>query len=197
MTARAGEVFDMGRAVADIDAILTGPLPESGPTIDAGEPDTGEWTHTRGVGFQLTPLWESNHLVGVYGPEWTEVEAEAEGHLAELVGELDRRWGPHRTVTMGPALSNPPTTEPFRTLVAKDCLGDLAVWGPVTGGRSVAVSLNQCDGDAPMILTVVVTGGSQHQDEVHSTDVNWWSCEPHTRAVNPPGNHRLTDRPSD
>lgn len=33
--------------------------------------------------------------------------------------------------------------------------GDLAVWGPVDG-RWVAVSLDQCDGDAPMILVAVV-----------------------------------------
>lgn len=159
MTARSGEEFDAERAVSDIAAALAVSLPTSGPTTDEGEPITGEWTITRGAGFLLFPLWESNDFVGVYEPEWNVVEEAAEGHLTALVAELTRSWGPHRTVTMGPTLWQPPTTEPFRTLVAKDCLGDLAVWGPVTESNSrwVAVSLNQCDGDAPMILTALIT----------------------------------------
>ncbi len=159
MTARAGETFDPDRSASDVETALLVPLPASGPTTDAGEPATGEWTSTRGDGFMLFPLRESDDLVGVYQPEWNDVEDMAEGHLSALVAELDRRWGPHRTVTMGPALWNPPTAEPFRTLVAMDCLGDLNVWGPVTASHSrwVAVSLNQCDGDAPMILTALVT----------------------------------------
>ncbi|MEE2060746.1 hypothetical protein [Rhodococcus artemisiae] len=159
MTARAGEVFDTDRAVSDIEAALLVSLPSSGPTTDEGEPDTGEWTSTRGKGFMLFPLWESKDLVGVYETEWTDAEEMAEGHLTALVAELTHRWGPHRTVTMGPALWNPPTEEPFRSLVANDCLGDLTVWGPVTesNARWVAVSLNQCDGDAPMILTALIT----------------------------------------
>jgi hypothetical protein len=159
MTARAGEAFDTDRAVSDIESALAVSLPASGPTTDEGEPVTGEWTVTRGEGLMLFPLWESDDLVGVYAPEWNDAEATAEGHLSALVAELDRRWGSHREVSMGPALWERPTTEPFRTLVAKDCLGSLSVWGPVTGSNSrwVAVSLNQCDGDAPMILTALIT----------------------------------------
>lgn len=157
MTARAGETFDVHRAVSDIDAALTTDLPESGPTTHAGEPGTGEWTHSVGDGFRLLPLWEGDYLVGVYGPEWTAAEEEAQQHLAALTSALDSRWGPHREVAMGPALWNPPTTEPFRTLVGKDCLGDLNVWGPVsTPHRWVAISLNQSDGDAPMIVVALV-----------------------------------------
>ncbi|MER8087412.1 hypothetical protein ACFVZR_31130 [Streptomyces sp. NPDC058316] len=43
----------------------------------------------------------------------------------------------------------------YRALCDRDCLGDLAVWGPVAG-RWVAVSLNQSDGDAPMVIVAVV-----------------------------------------
>ncbi|KES03858.1 hypothetical protein BU52_28200 [Streptomyces toyocaensis] len=158
MTARAGEPFDTGRAVSDIEAALSVPLPDSGPAADEGEPGTGEWRSTRGEGFLLLPLWESEALTGVYGRAWNDAEARAQAHLAALVAELDRRWGPHRTVTMGPALLRRPGVEPFRTLVAKDCNGDLALWGPVPApdGRLAAVSLNQSDGDAPLILTALV-----------------------------------------
>lgn len=160
MTARMGEPFDMGRAVSAVEAALSAPLPESGPTADEGEPDTGEWVSTRGEGFLLIPLWESAALTGVYGREWSDAEATAEAHLSAVVRELDRRWGAHRTVTMGPALLGRPAGEPFRTLVAKDCNGDLTVWGPVPaapGARWAAVSLNQSDGDAPMMLTALIT----------------------------------------
>ncbi|MFG2559664.1 hypothetical protein [Streptomyces sp. NPDC048496] len=49
----------------------------------------------------------------------------------------------------------------FQALCDHDCLGDLAVWGPVAGGpggsdRWVAVTVNQCDGDAPMIIVALV-----------------------------------------
>ncbi|MEV5931649.1 hypothetical protein ACIQCD_21965 [Streptomyces sp. NPDC093250] len=160
MTARTGEPFDMDQAVSAVEAALSASLPGSGPTGDEGEPDTGAWTSTRGEGFLLFPLWESAALTGVYGREWNDAEATAEAHLATVVRELDHRWGPHRTVTMGPALLGRPAGEPFRTLVAKDCNGDLSVWGPVPaapGARWAAVSLNQSDGDAPMILTALIT----------------------------------------
>ncbi|MGY3063613.1 hypothetical protein ACVWZD_007911 [Streptomyces sp. TE3672] len=159
MTARTGEVFGTGRAVSDIEALLAGPVPAAGPTADEGEPDTGEWSATAGEGFRIVPLWESDDLVGVYERAWEEAEEAASGHLADLVGELDRRWGTHRTVGMRVPIfrdlageSLPPL---YRALCDADCLGDLRVWGPVDG-RWVAVSLNQCDGDAPMILVAVV-----------------------------------------
>lgn len=160
MTARAGETFETGRAVSDIEALLAGPLPATGPTVGEGEPDTGEWTATSGEGFRIIPLWENDGLVGVYGPEWEAAEEAAEGHLAALVKELDRRWGAHRRVSMRVPLfrklageSMPPL---FQALCDEDCYGDLAVWGPVAGGgRWVAVSVNQSEGDAPMILTAV------------------------------------------
>ncbi|MFB6814263.1 hypothetical protein ACFCV8_06930 [Streptomyces sp. NPDC056347] len=160
MTARSGETFGTGRAVSDIEALLTGPVPATGPTVAEGEPDTGEWSATAGEGFRFVPLWESDDLVGVYEREWEEAEEAASGHLAALVGELDRRWGAHRAVGMRVPIFRDAAGEPlpplYRALCDADCLGDLAVWGPV-GGRWIAVSLNQCDGDAPMILVAVVT----------------------------------------
>ncbi|MGP3984228.1 hypothetical protein [Streptomyces sp. KR80] len=48
MTARAGEAFETGRAVSDVEALLAEPVPAAGPTVDEGEPVTGEWTVTRG-----------------------------------------------------------------------------------------------------------------------------------------------------
>ncbi|MFI8087197.1 hypothetical protein ACIF9R_02635 [Streptomyces sp. NPDC086080] len=159
MTARAGESFDTNRAVSDIETALSVPLPDSGPTTDEGEPVTGEWTSTRGAGFLLFPLWESEALTGVYGPEWNEAEARAEANLTALVAELDTRWGPHRRVPLGGPALRRPAAEPFAALLARDCNGDLAVWGPLPGPvrRWVAVSLNQSDGDAPMILTALIS----------------------------------------
>ncbi|WP_405711431.1 MULTISPECIES: hypothetical protein [unclassified Streptomyces] len=159
MTARMGETFGTGRAVSDIEALLVGPVPATGPTADEGEPDTGEWSATAGEGFRIVPLWESDDLVGVYGPEWDEAEEAAAGHLTDLVGELERRWGAHRAVGMRVpifrGLADEPMPPLYQALCDTDCLGDLRVWGPVDG-RWVAVSLNQCDGDAPMILAAVV-----------------------------------------
>lgn len=159
MTARAGEPFDRQRALSGIESALSAPLPDSGPTANEGEPVTGEWVSTRGEGFLLFPLWESETLTGVYGREWNDAETAAEANLAALVTALDARWGPHRTLTMGEPLLRRPDGEPFRTLVAKDCNGDLTLWGPLPGPapRWVAVSLNQSDGDAPLILTALVT----------------------------------------
>ncbi|MFJ4744683.1 hypothetical protein [Streptomyces sp. NPDC088775] len=159
MTARSGEMFGTGRAVRDIEALLAGPVPAEGPTADEGEPDTGEWSATAGEGFRIVPLWEGDDLVGVYGREWEEAEEAASVHLADLVGELDHRWGAHRMVCMRVPVFRDQADEPlpplYRALCDTDCLGDLAVWGPVDG-RWLAVSLNQCDGDAPMILVAVV-----------------------------------------
>ncbi|BFO14946.1 hypothetical protein SHKM778_13340 [Streptomyces sp. KM77-8] len=91
----------------------------------------------------------------MYGREWNEAEERAELHLMTLAARLDARFGPHRTLVMRPTGVVHP--EPFRTLVAKDCLGDLRLWGPLPSGRWAALSLNQSDGDAPMILTALVT----------------------------------------
>lgn len=52
MTARSGEAFGTGRAVLDTEALLAGPVPATGPTVDEGEPDTGEWSATAGEGFR-------------------------------------------------------------------------------------------------------------------------------------------------
>ncbi|MEE1770447.1 hypothetical protein PUR34_20490 [Streptomyces sp. JV185] len=142
-----------------MEALLAGPVPAEGPTVDEGEPDTGEWSATEGGGFRIVPRWESDGLVGVYEREWEEAEEAASGHLAALVGELDSRWGAHRTAGMRVPVFRDLAGEPlpplYRALCDQDCPGDLAVWGPVDG-RWVAVSLDQCDGGAPMILVAVV-----------------------------------------
>ncbi len=159
MTARAGEPYDTRRAVSAVESALAAPLPGPGPTADVGEPVTGEWLSTGGEGFLLFPLWESEALTGVYDRDWTDAETEAEANLAALVTELDTRWGPHRTLPLLGPESARPAGEPLRTLLAKDCTGDLALWGPLPGPapRWAAVSLNHSDGDAPLILTALVT----------------------------------------
>ncbi|MFD7117972.1 hypothetical protein ACFWAA_13095 [Streptomyces sp. NPDC059922] len=166
MTARAGEAFETGRAVSDVEALLVAPVPTAGPTPDAteveGDPSTGEWTATSGAGFRIVPLWESGDLVGVYGPGWDEAEEAAEEHLACLVAELDRRWGAHRRVSMRVPLfrkqAGAPMPALFQALCDADCFGDLTVWGPLSAGRRwIAVSVNQSDGDAPMIMTAAVS----------------------------------------
>ena len=134
--------FDAGRAVAEVDALLTAPVPPEG--------------------FATLQLWEGPSLVGVYEEEWAAAEATAQGRLAAVRDALDARWGPHRNVGMRVPIfrkidgaSMPPL---FRSLVDQDLNGDLAVWGPVGDkGRYVGVSLNQCDGDAPMIVAAVVS----------------------------------------
>ncbi|MEU8183196.1 hypothetical protein AB0B86_20810 [Micromonospora sp. NPDC049047] len=162
MTARAGQAFDTGRAVSDVASLLAADLPTAGETVSEGDPATGEWTGTRGAGFQIIPLWESDDLVGVYGTEWNEAEETATAHLALVVGELDRRWGPHRRVSMHVPLfrkqAGTPMPALFQSLSDMDCYGDLTVWGPTGAeGRWVAVSVNQCDGDAPMIMIAVAS----------------------------------------
>ncbi|GAA2999809.1 hypothetical protein [Streptomyces fulvorobeus] len=167
MTARAGEEFDVVRAVADVEALLAGPVPADGPTVAVGDPATGEWTTTRGEGFRVVPLWEGEALTGLYEPEWNEEVGVAEGHLAALVGELDARWGVHRKVAMHVPLfrrrRGAPVPPLFGALLAEDCYGDLWVWGPVTvegpGAvrRWVAVSAGHSDGDAPVVMAAAVS----------------------------------------
>ncbi|MFL4948394.1 hypothetical protein ACJ6WE_13690 [Streptomyces sp. MMS24-I31] len=166
MTARIGEPFVLGRVLSYVDGLLGGYVPGAGPTTSEGEPVTGEWTMTRGEGFVFAPLWESDSLVGVYAPDWNEAELAVHDHLAALVEALDHRWGPHRVVGMRVPLfrriageAMPPL---FEALSGQDFLGDLTVWGPLPAGperspRWLAVSLNQSDGDAPVIVTAVVT----------------------------------------
>ncbi|WP_328365176.1 hypothetical protein OHQ88_17180 [Micromonospora zamorensis] len=162
VTGRAGEVFDTTRAVSDIETLLAADLPTSGATVSEGDPATGEWTGTRGAGFRIIPLWESEALTGVYGADWNQAEDAAEANLALVVRESDHRWGPHRKVSMRVPLfrhqAHAPLPALFQALGDLDCFGDLTVWGPTaTGGRWIAVSVNQCDGDAPMIMTAVVS----------------------------------------
>ncbi|MFC7547190.1 hypothetical protein [Plantactinospora sp. GCM10030261] len=165
MTSRAGEAFSAARAVSDVEALLAVDLPTGGVAVSEGDPDTGEWTATTGDGFRIRPIWESDALTGLYGTDWTDAEEAAEEKLALVVRELDRQWGPHRPVSMRVPLFRDQAGEPmpalFRSLCDGDCYGDLAVWGPVsaatTDGRWIAVSVNQCDGDAPMIMVAVVS----------------------------------------
>ncbi|WP_335939565.1 hypothetical protein [Streptomyces sp. PTD5-9] len=161
MSARAGEPFDLARALADVDALLAGPLPTGGPTAAEGDPETGEWTATGGDGFRVVPLWEGDPLTGVYAPEWNDATDAAEAHLAALAGELDRRWGPHRPVPLHVPLlrrQRGDAVEPlFEALFSQDLYGDLTVWGPVgDAGRWVGVSVGHSDGDAPLVLAALV-----------------------------------------
>ncbi|MEV1154726.1 hypothetical protein AB0J27_04840 [Micromonospora chokoriensis] len=162
MTAKAGQAFDIGQAVSDIESLLAAELPTDGDPVSEGDPATGEWTGTRGAGFRIIPLWESDDLVGVYGTEWNEAEEAAAANLGLVVGELDHRWGPHRRVPMHVPMfrkqAGTPMPALFQSLSDMDCYGDLTVWGPTPAdGRWAAVSVNQCDGDAPMIMTAVVS----------------------------------------
>lgn len=161
MTPRADSPFDLPSAVSAIETALSSPLPTSGPTTDQGDPLTGEWTSTHGEGFLFFPLWQSAPLTGVYGREWNEAEARAESHLTELTATLDTHWGPHRTLTTRFLLlqrgSGKRFPEPFHTLSTKACYGDLKLWGPLPPTRWAALSLNQSDGDAPLILTALIT----------------------------------------
>ncbi|MEV6545572.1 hypothetical protein [Streptomyces sp. NPDC051665] len=156
-----------GRELPDLDALLAGPVPATGPTVSEGDPATGEWTVTRGEGFVIIPLRVGRPLTGVYAPEWTAAEEAAEAQLADLVRQLDDRYGPHRQVAMHVPLFRKIAGDPmpalFQALCDEDLLGDLVVWGPVPTGRpgastrQLAVSLSQSDGDAPMILCAVVS----------------------------------------
>ncbi|GLZ58504.1 hypothetical protein [Micromonospora sp. NBRC 107095] len=162
VTAKAGQAFDTGRAVSDVESLLAAELPTDGEPVSEGDPATGEWTGTRGAGFRIIPIWEGDDLTGVYGTDWTDAEEAATAKLALVVGELDRRWGPHRRVSMHVPLfrkqAGTPMPALFQSLSDMDCYGDLTVWGPIAAdGRWVAVSVNQCDGDAPMIMIAVVS----------------------------------------
>ncbi|MFI9625664.1 hypothetical protein [Streptomyces sp. NPDC052042] len=162
MTSRAGEPFSTARALADMEALLMAPLPESGPVVPEGDPGTGEWTGTRGAGFRVAPLWEGEPLTGVYGREWTDAEEAAEAHLAAVAEALDHRWGPHRGVPMGAALmrrqDGAPVDPLFGALLDQDLYGDLAVWGPVDGtGRWAGLTVGHSDGDAPLVLAAFVS----------------------------------------
>lgn len=135
MSARTGEPFATERAVSEVEDLLGGPVPSTGPTVGEGDPDTGEWTATSGAGFRIVPLWEGDPLTGVYAPEWNDAEEAAEAHLAALVAELDARWGAHRAVAMHVALfrkqEGAPLPPLFEALLGQDLYGDLTVWGPV------------------------------------------------------------------
>ncbi|MFF1922380.1 hypothetical protein ACFVW8_17645 [Streptomyces sp. NPDC058221] len=169
MTARGGETFEIARAVSDIDELLTRPLPKTGPTGEDRLPVTEEWTLIKGEGLLIAPLWESDSFTGLYESAFEEASEAGEGNLTALVAELDRRWGPHHEACMRVPMNRKITGEPmpllFQTLCDADLEGDLSLWGPVgppapgteTADRWVAVSVNQCDGDAPMILTVAIT----------------------------------------
>lgn len=162
MTCRAGEPFDIVRALAEVEALLTVPLPGSGPVVSEGDPGTGEWTGTGGQGFRVVPLWEGEELTGVYGPEWNDAQEAAEERLAALAAELDDRWGPHHAVPLHVPLlrrqEGRPVDPLFEALFRQDLYGDLVVWGPVGGtGRWVGATVGHSDGDAPLVLAALVS----------------------------------------
>ncbi|KAB2592142.1 hypothetical protein [Streptomyces arboris] len=162
MTSRAGESFVLPRAVAEAEQLLATPVPPAGPTTAQGDPATGEWTATEGAGFRMVPLWEGDPLTGVYAPEWNDAEEVSDAHLASLAEELDRRWGPHRTVRLDGPLrawqTGAPVEPLFQALFAEDLYGDLTVWGPVgPDGRWFAVTVGHSDGDAPLVLAALVS----------------------------------------
>lgn len=153
-----GTPFDVGRAVAAVDALLAEPLPASGPT--QWEPSKEEgWSGSYGAGFRLKLLWESRSYFGVPGAEWDAAQEEAEEYLTALTRALEERWGPHRVVSMRAFLTGEADDESvlplFAELRAFDLYGELMVWGPVAsphGPRWVAVSVGQCDDDAPHMM---------------------------------------------
>ncbi|MFJ2741435.1 hypothetical protein ACIO3O_17425 [Streptomyces sp. NPDC087440] len=166
MNARGGESFEAGRARAEIEALLAGPVPASGPTADERQKYTGNWLSSRGAGFVIAELWAGENLDGVYGREWDAAEEQASGHLDALAAELDARWGAHEEVGMAVAVFRATADEPVPPLCTElrrlDAFGDLRVWGPVRapGGdadRWVGISVNQIDGDTPHFLIAVVT----------------------------------------
>ncbi|MEU9316302.1 hypothetical protein [Streptomyces sp. NPDC048295] len=123
--------------------------------MDEGEPGTGEWGATEREGFRIVPLRESDGLVGVYEREWEEAEEAASARLTSLVGELDRRWGAHRTAGMRVPVFRDLAGEPLPPLYRR-CATRAVPGTWRCGGRWAAVSLDQCDGDAPVILVAVV-----------------------------------------
>ncbi|WP_411080725.1 hypothetical protein [Streptomyces sp. cmx-18-6] len=164
MTSRAGEPFQRARAVAEAEELLAAPVRSTGPTVARGVPLTGEWSATDGAGFRIVPLWEGPSLTGVYGREWNDAEDAAEGHLVALADELDRRWGPHRTIQVHTAVHERQTGGTvgplFEALFSQDLYGDLTVWGPVgPAGRWFAVTVGHSDGDAPLVLAALVGEG--------------------------------------
>ncbi|OCC12973.1 hypothetical protein [Streptomyces sp. PTY087I2] len=162
MTSRAGEPFELGRALTEIEELLAVPLPPTGLTTALGDPATGEWTATQGPGFRIVPLWEGDPMTGVYAPEWSDAEEAAEARLMSLAVELGRRWGPHTEVPLhGPLLrwQGGSAVDPlFEALFRQDLYGDLVVWGPVgADGRRLALTLGRSDGDQPLVLAALVS----------------------------------------
>ncbi|OKK06232.1 hypothetical protein AMK26_09270 [Streptomyces sp. CB03234] len=158
-----GTPFDVTEAVAAVDGLLALPVPVGGPT--AWEPSEEEgWSGSYGAGFRLKLLWESRAYFGVPGPEWDAAQDEAGEYLAALTSALDERWGPHREVSMRAFVTGEADDESvlplFAELRAFDLYGELMVWGPVGaphGPRWVAVSVGQCDEDAPHMMVAAVS----------------------------------------
>ncbi|MEE1756298.1 hypothetical protein [Streptomyces sp. SP18CS02] len=163
MTA-TGTPFAVTDALAAVDALLVRPVPAAGPTGWDPDPPDGEWTGSLGAGFRLVPLWRSRDHFGVPAREWDAAQEEAGANLAALAAALDARWGPHRTVGMRPFLLRGTAGRPMPPLLAELCAfdlyGDLRVWGPVGtphGPRWAAVSVGQCDDDAPHLMVAALS----------------------------------------
>ncbi|MGW1883986.1 hypothetical protein [Streptomyces sp. NPDC001970] len=155
--------FSLPGAVAAIDDLLAGPVPVDGPTHREADDETG-WTGSHGPGFRLAPLWESRSYFGVPGTEWDAAQEESEEYLLSLSVELGKRWGPHHEISFRAYLMGEVPEESIDPLIAQiielALYGELYVWGPLDtphGPRWVAISVSQCDGDAPHIMLGAVS----------------------------------------
>ncbi|GAA0599167.1 hypothetical protein HPO96_21710 [Kribbella sandramycini] len=160
MTARYGEPFDAARAETEVTELLVADVPAAGPVTAAGDPATGEWTHTTGPGFRVIPLWEGGDLTGLYEADWTAATETAEAHLKHLAAALSATWGPPRVISIdGPMLKHQmgqPVEPLYRALFAQDLYGDLHLWGPIET-RWPALVLGHSDGDAPLVLAALIS----------------------------------------
>ncbi|MFF8830351.1 hypothetical protein [Streptomyces sp. NPDC015131] len=173
-----GTPFDARQAARAVETLLGESVPATGPAQwePSGDGDGEGWSGSHGAGFRLARLWESRphdsraqdsrahaRVPGDPGPDAAREEAAA--HLADLSSALESRYGPPRTVDLRtlPAAQDgddPPAPPLLAELDAFGLHEALLVWGPVPsphGPRWVAVSVGQCDADAPHLMVVALS----------------------------------------